>query len=134
LEVSKNFEHFQARISNFQILANHCAGGWLMITASGVSHRWRFLKMPASIVFSIIYKIWNRGLNCSNFIETSQGIIKYLNLSIGGVFFVKEVLVRKVSSNRFIHLMSYRLFNPRVSFELTFSNANLFLWQNTSYT
>jgi hypothetical protein len=95
LEVSKNFEHFQAKISNFQILANHCAGGLLMITASGETHRWRFLKMPASIVFCIIWKISNKGLNCSNFIETSQGIIKYLNLSIGGVFFLKEVQVRK---------------------------------------
>jgi hypothetical protein len=57
-----------------------------MVTASDVSHRWQSLKMPASIVFFIICKIRNRGLNCSNFIETSQGIIKYLNLSIGGVF------------------------------------------------
>jgi hypothetical protein len=45
--------------------------------------------ITASIVFSIICKILNRGLNYSNFIETSLGIIKYFNLSIGSVLFVK---------------------------------------------
>jgi hypothetical protein len=64
-----------------------------MTTARGLSHRWRALKTPANIVFFQNLQNFNHGLKCSNFIETFKNIIKYLNLSIGGVSLVKQVLV-----------------------------------------